>query len=328
MERRVTAGLQEDVQPQAKADQAAALTASVVIPTRNRGALIRETLERLMSADGSASEILVVDQSTDAITAGVIQELHIRDPRLRLVPTKTVGSSNARNIGCSSASGDVVAYIDDDCMVEKGWLDAIIAEFRDPAVAAVFGRLTPYEQKERNGTEVGLKASSERTEYTSPLPPWWVGHGGNMACRRADLLWVGGFDPLLSAGGPLHAGEDTDLAHRLLIRGRKIVYAPAAVAYHKHWKDWRAQKEMERSYGIGAGAQFAKYMRAGDLWGLRFFCAWVWQLGVRRVGAGLIKWRSLKVVYLGYCQLVYPWIGLLRSARYPIDRSHAVYLDE
>lgn len=328
MERRVTAELHEDVQSPAKADQTASLRASVVIPTRNRGALIEETLERLMSVDDCASEILIVDQSTDTITADVVHELHIRDPRVRLVPTSTVGSSAARNIGCATATGDVVAYIDDDCMVEKGWLDAIIAEFQDPSVAAVFGRLTPYEQEKRNGTEVGLKASRERTEYTSPLPPWWVGHGGNMAFRRADLLQLGGFDPLLSAGGPLHAGEDTDLAHRLLIRGRKIVYAPAAVAYHKHWKDWRAQKKMERSYGIGAGAQFAKYMRAGDRWGLRFFCAWVWQLGVRRIGAGLLKWHSLKVVYLGYCQLVYPWIGLLRSARCSIDRSHTVYVDE
>ena len=131
----------------------------------------------------------------------------------------------------------------------------------------------------------------------------------------------------LSAGGVLQAGEDTDVAHRLLVRGRKIVYAPGAVAYHKHWKDWPAQKRMERSYGIGAGAQFAKYVRAGDLWGLRFFCAWVWQLGVRRMGAGLLKWRNPKVVYLGYCQLLYPWIGLLRSSRYAIDRPHTVYVD-
>jgi glycosyltransferase involved in cell wall biosynthesis len=323
----VTAKLPESIETQAEVSLTASLTVSVVVPTRNRGSLITETLERLLSVDDSASEILVVDQSTDTITADIVHGLHLADARVRLVPTRTVGSSNARNIGYSTASGDVVAFIDDDCMVEKGWLDAVMAEFQDSTVAAVFGRLTPYEQEERNGTEVGLKASPERTVYTSPLPPWWVGHGGNMAFRKADLVQLGGFDPLLSAGGHLHAGEDTDLAHRLLVRGRKIVYAPDAVAYHKHWKDWSAQKKMERSYGIGAGAQFAKYMRVGDPWGLRFFCAWVWQLGVRRIGAGLLKWRSLRVVYLGYCQLVYPWIGLLRSARYAIDRSHTVYLE-
>jgi GT2 family glycosyltransferase len=302
-------------------------TVSVVIPTRNRGALIRETLERLTAVGDAAIEILVVDQSTDGATAEAVREFSSRDARVRLIATPTVGSSNARNIGRAAAAGEVVAYVDDDCIVEKGWLEALTAEFRDPSVAGVFGRLTPYEQPERTGTEVGLKASEERAEYTRPLPPWWVGHGGNMAFRKADLIEVNGFDPLLAAGGSLCAGEDTDLAHRLLIRGRKIVYSPDAVAYHKHWKDWPAQKRMERAYGIGAGAQFAKYLRAGDLWGVRLFWAWTWQLGVRRMGAGLLKWRNPKVVYLGYCQLVYPWIGLLRSFGHPIDRTYVVYVD-
>jgi GT2 family glycosyltransferase len=298
-----------------------------VIPTRNRGELIEETLERLIAVDGAAIEILVVDQSTDGATARAVREFTKRDARVRLIATPTVGSSNARNVGRAAAAGEVVAYVDDDCIVEKGWLEALTTEFTDPTVAGVFGRLTPYEQPERTGTEVGLKASEERAEYTRPLPPWWVGHGGNMAFRKADLIKVHGFDPLLAAGGSLCAGEDTDLAHRLLIKGRKIVYSPDAVAYHKHWKDWPAQKRMERAYGVGAGAQFAKYARVGDLWGLRFFCAWTWQLGVRRIGAGLLKWRNPKVVYLGYCQLVYPWIGLLRSFGYPIDRTHVIYLD-
>jgi GT2 family glycosyltransferase len=306
---------------------AQAVTVSVVIPTRNRGELIHETLEKMTGVGDAATEILVVDQSTNGITAETVRRLSAKDERVRLIPTSTVGSSNARNVGWEAAAGDVVAYVDDDCIVEAGWLEALTAEFLDPKVAAVFGRLTPYKKQERSGTEVGMKASEERAEYTAPVPPWWVGHGGNMAFQRAALSAVGGFDPLLSAGGKLCAGEDTDLAHRLLKQGRKIVYAPRAIAYHKHWKDWAAQKRMERGYGIGAGAQFAKYVRCGDSWGFRLFCAWMWQLGVRRIGAGLIKWRNPKVVYLGYCQLVYPWVGLLKSIRRPINRAHTVYLD-
>jgi len=323
----VTADLLDEVQNPGISGVPEPPTVSIVIPTRNRGALIDETLERLISVEAGAIEILVVDQSTDRVTAEAVGGFTGRDSRVRLIPTPTVGSSNARNVGRAAAAGVVVAYVDDDCIVEKGWLEALTVEFRDPTVAAVFGRLTPYRQPGRSGIEVGLKASEERAEYTKPLPPWWVGHGGNMAFRKADLADVDGFDPLLSAGGSLCAGEDTDLAHRLLIKGRKIVYSPDARAYHKHWKDWPAQKRMERAYGIGAGAQFAKYLRAGDFWGIRLFFAWTWQLGVRRIGAGILKWRNPKVVYLGYCQLVYPSIGLLKSLRYPIDRTHVVYVD-
>ena len=80
-------------------------------------------------------------------------------------------------------------------------------------------------------------------------------------------------------------------------------------------------------YGIGAGAQFAKYLRAGDRYGLRLFATWFWQLGVRRVGAGLLKWRSTRPMYLGYCQLVYPWIGVLRSLSARVDAERMVYVE-
>ena len=113
-------GLQDDLLEPAESDRSAPLTVSVVIPTRNRGSLIRETLERLLAIDGSAMEIVVVDQSTNTETADIVAELSAHDGRLRLVPTETVGSSKARNVGCSSAAGDLVAYLDDDCMAEKG----------------------------------------------------------------------------------------------------------------------------------------------------------------------------------------------------------------
>jgi hypothetical protein len=140
-------------------------------------------------------------------------------------------------------------------------------------------------------------------------------------------LELGGFDPLLGAGGVFCACEDPDIALRLLRAHRRIVYSPDALAYHKHWKDWPAQRRMERAYGIGAGAEFAKYIRCGDAYGARLLATWVWQLGVRRLGAGLFKWRSLKTMYLGYCQLVYPWVGAARSMRYRVNRALTIYVE-
>jgi hypothetical protein len=163
-------------------------------------------------------------------------------------------------------------------------------------------------------------------EFSSPVPPWYVGHGGNMSFRRSSLLELGGFDPLLGAGGLFGACEDPDMALRFLRQRRMLVYSPEALSYHKHWKDWGAQKQMERAYGIGAGAEFAKYIRCGDFYGAQLLAIWTWQLGVRRVGAGIFKWRSLKNMYLGYCQIVYPWVGIARSLKHPIDRKLALYV--
>jgi hypothetical protein len=194
-------------------------------------------------------------------------------------------------------------------------------------VAAVYGRLLPFESGPRTGREVGFKAALQRVEFERPTPPWYIGHGGNMAFRRSVLLDLGGFDPLLGAGGVFGACEDPDIALRLLRAHRRIVYSPDALAYHKHWKDWPAQRRMERAYGIGAGAQFAKYIRCGDGYGASLLATWVWQLGVRRLGAGLLKWRSLQTMYLGYCQLVYPWLGVAMSLRYRVNRALTIYVE-
>jgi GT2 family glycosyltransferase len=298
----------------------------VVVPTRNRGDLITDTIRSLRSLDHPSFQVVVVDQSTDDRTRRAVESAAEGDARVRLESTDTVGSSAARNLGARLADSEVVAYTDDDCIVERDWLSTIVREFAGPDIAAVYGRLVPYEWRGRDGTEVGFKGAEGRARYSRRTPPWHIGHGGNMAFRRQDLLEAGGFDPLLGAGGLFGACEDPDIAYRLLARGKTVTYSGSAVAYHKHWKDWAAQRRMERAYGVGAGAQFAKYIRSGDLYGLRLFCAWTWQLGVRRVGAGLIKWRSTRPIYLGYCQLVYPWVGVLRSLRHGVDAARMLYV--
>jgi glycosyltransferase involved in cell wall biosynthesis len=299
--------------------------ASVIIPTRNRGDLITETIDSLLKLQGVDFEVVVVDQSTDERTANAVTAAAAGDPRVRIVRTKTVGSSAARNLGAVNAAADVVAYTDDDCLVDPDWLAVLLAEFADSRVVAVYGRLLPWGFTARDGTEVGFKAAGIRAEYSRRTPPWYIGHGGNMCFRRHALLAAGGFDLLLGAGGHFGACEDPDIAYRLLARGETVVYSGSALAYHKHWKDWRAQRRMERAYGVGAGAQFAKYIRSGDAYGVRLFATWTWELGVRRVGAGLLKWHSLKPMYLGYCQLVYPWVGVLRSLGRRVDPNLMLY---
>jgi GT2 family glycosyltransferase len=311
----------------APAERVAMPSVTVAIPTRNRGALIGETLQALLALDYPDLEILIIDQSTNSETRRCVEAVAGGNPRLRYQATGTVGSSAGRNVGARLSRSDVVAYTDDDCIVSKGWLDGLAVEFGNPRVSAVYGRLLPWESAVRTGREVGFKAATERAEYSRRTPPWYIGHGGNMAFRRSDLLEAGGFDPLLGAGGLFGACEDPDIAYRLLAAGKTVVYCPNALAYHKHWKDWRAQRRMERAYGIGAGAQFAKYVRCGDRYGLRLLATWMWQLGVRRVAAGLLKWRNTKTVYLGYCQLVYPWVGILRSLGRPVDRRLLTYVE-
>jgi len=99
--------------------------ASIVVPTRNRGDLIMETIDSLLKLEGVDFEVVVVDQSTDERTAAAVAAAANGDPRVRVVRTTTVGSSAARNVGALHAAGHVVAYTDDDCLVEPDWLELV-----------------------------------------------------------------------------------------------------------------------------------------------------------------------------------------------------------
>ena len=289
--------------------------------------MIADCLRSLLALDHSDLRVIVVDQSRDDSTRLAVEMVANGDPRVCLLSTESVGSSAARNLGARAAATDVVAFTDDDCVVEPGWLRAVLGEFKEPGVAAVFGRVLPAEGGARTGAEVAFKPEKERANFVGRVLPWYVGHGANMAVRLSDLLQAGGFDLLLGSGAVFPGCGDIDLIYRLLTAGRRVVYTGDALVFHKQWRCWRERLRTERNYGVGVGALCAKYLRCRDLYGLRMLASWIWQLGVRRVGAGLLKWRSPRPVYLGLCQLVFPWVGVVRSLHWPIDRRMALYVE-
>jgi GT2 family glycosyltransferase len=301
------------------------LSVVVVIPTRNRGSMIEDCLRSVMALDRRDTTILIIDQSSDDETRHTVEAVAGGDSRVTIIHSDRIGVSEARNLALELTNADVIAFADDDCVVEAGWLDALLREFADPRVVGVYGRIVPPGFTTRNGTEIVFKESRLRQVFEGRVPPWYVGHGASRALRRTALVDIGGFDVHLGPGGSLCAAEDLDSAYRLLVAGGRLVYTGSAVSYHKDWRDWAARRRRERAYGIGAGAVFMKHLRCGDAYGAILFATWTWQLGVRRIGAGLLKWRSFKPMYLGYCELLYPWIGAVLSLQFPIDRKTKVY---
>jgi glycosyltransferase involved in cell wall biosynthesis len=301
---------------------------SVVLSTRNRGAMIEPALRSLLALKHPAFEIVVVDQSSDDVTGVLVRGLSTGDSRLRYLRTNRFGLSRGRNDGIAASRGELVAFTDDDCIVDPGWLNAIEGDMRDPSVAGVFGRVLPSEYRGRSGIDLAFKDSEERKEYVRKAIPWHIGHGANMAFRRADLIALGGFDEILGAGGLLPSHEDGDMSYRILASGRRLVFAPSSLVFHRQWRDWDERKRTERAYALGAGGQFVKYIRCRDFYGVRLLAAWIWQLGVRRFGAGILKWRSRKVMYLGFTQLVFPWVGVWRSLQFRIDAATTTYASD
>lgn len=91
------------------------------------------------------------------------------------------------------------------------------------------------------------------------------GGGGNFAAIKEVLLEAGEYDERFGPGAPFESAEDMDMVHRLLRSGRRIVYVPSALVWHRSWRPSEVSRRLSRAYGIGAGAYFTKYFLAGDL---------------------------------------------------------------
>lgn len=249
---------------------------TAVVCTRDRPTLLAGCLPSLVACTYRPREVVVVDQSADQRTRDVVRRWQAVTPDLVYVPTDTRGVSAARNLACAHASGEVVAFTDDDCVVEPGWLDAIVAELQaEPRPAAVCGRALPLVEAPLVADPVSVRTGLGRQLFERPCSPWRVGTGNNMAFDRAALVAVGAFDEQLGPGARFKNGEESDLFYRMLRRGYPVLYSPAPTVYHRQWRSPTQQIALARNYGIGIGAFAAKHIRTGDPLPLRTLGGWV-----------------------------------------------------
>jgi GT2 family glycosyltransferase len=143
----------------------------------------------------------------------------------------------SRNVGLSIAQGDIVAFIDDDCFVQPGWLRELGSAFLDPEVAAAGGRVIHHPWKTvRHGppiAELDLSRDWVWAEWDRTLDtPVDVPHlpGGNCAVRRDTALRLGGFDTNFIGSANL---EETDFFLRVSKAGGRILFVPTAVVEHR-----------------------------------------------------------------------------------------------
>jgi GT2 family glycosyltransferase len=193
---------------------------SVVVPTYRRPDLLARCLGALLrqSVPADDYEVIVADDASDEATKRLIASLDTSGVRLRYVAVSgRHGPAAARNAGWQQARGIIIAFTDDDCIPDSGWLAAGLAPFADPTVVAVTGQTIvplPPEPTDFDRNTAGLEASEFIT--------------ANCLCRRQALESIGGFDETFT----LAWREDSDLHFRLLDTGGRIVRESAAVVIH------------------------------------------------------------------------------------------------
>ena len=220
-----------------------AIRVSVIINTLNRADSLARNLEALRRQTYREFEVIVVNGPSTDNTDALLRN-YSGDIRIGYCPDTNIGLS--RNIGLQIASGDVVAFIDDDAVPAETWIERLALAYRQPLVAGVGGwvfNLSLARMEWRNCTctrsgDISVNAELPVATYTSPgADPFLYLAGCNMSFRSSVLAEVGPFNEGYSYGY-----EDVQICRRLVDAGHRIVQlGESAVVYHSAavncWRD-------------------------------------------------------------------------------------------
>ena len=278
--------------------RASAPTVTVAVCTRNRTDDLARCLAALDRANYPNLDILVIDNAPDTDeTAAFVRD---RFPSVRYVREVRPGLDWARNRAILECRGDILAFTDDDAIVDGGWVAALARVFAiSPEIMAVTGLVVPYELEteaqqvfeDYGGFGRGCTRRWFRASRNGPVA---LAHGGsgkfgtgaNMAFRRRVFDAIGGFDPALDVGTPTNGGGDLEMFFRVLKAGHTLVYEPAAIVRHRHRRSLAELRTQIANNGVGFFAYLvrtATVFRDERLAVLRLGLWWLWWWNVRRL---------------------------------------------
>ncbi len=257
---------------------------SVVVCSHNGARTIGECCAGLKRLQYPNYEVTVVDDGSTDRTAEIASE-----HGCRVIITPNRGLSSARNTGLEAASGDIIAYIDDDAYPDPHWLSYLVSTFLHPMGRNFAGVGGPNIAPPNDGLIADCVAHAPGGPIHVLLTNRQAEHipGCNMAFRTSALRAIGGFDPQFRA-----AGDDVDVCWRLQQQGWSLGFSPAAMVWHHrrnsvltYWKQQhgygRAEAKLEHKWP-------EKYNAAGQA---------TWSGRIYGNGHRYITWRTRRVYH-------------------------------
>lgn len=247
---------------------AAAPFVSVIVPTRNRPESLATCIDALVKLHYPRYEIIIVDNApADQKTANLVQETYQAVPNLHYLREDRPGISHARNCGLREARGEILAFTDDDVVVDTYWLAQCVRAFdQSHEIACVTGYTLPLELNtpaqlwfediswvEDSAVQHKFlpRLFDKKTRYRQLYQGSLCGHGANMAVRASFLRSIGGFDIVLGAGTPAMGGEDLALFLHVIMHNKVLAYEPTALVHHLHRRDYDKLRQQVFGYGTG-----------------------------------------------------------------------------
>jgi len=320
-------------------DSAQVRDVTVIVPVKNEAGKIERCLTALRAQTLPPKEILVVDGHSQDSTVEIARRFGAC-----ILYEEYATRAGACQVGVEAAQGEFVAFTDADCVPEPRWLERLAARCA-PGISGVGGQILnegdSFWQKAVDTALDTIVGSANSVQGRTFVAPRYVSSisGCNSMYRRADLMAVGGFRT------DLVTTEDTELNHRLMVRG-KLLYTPDALVHHRHERGRRdfARRMFQYGYGRGqslligppllmpaAAAALAVLLFVRPWTALLFLSAYFVVLALSSVRPA---WRLRKVQLVGALPIILLiehleyvagfWAGLLRAR---IGRTPKVRMD-
>jgi GT2 family glycosyltransferase len=211
---------------------------SVIVCTYNGSRTIGDCLDGLSRLEYPDFEVIVVDDGSTDSTPQIAARYNVK-----LISTDNHGLSDARNTGLRAATGEIVAYIDDDAWPDPHWLDYVVHTFQTSEHSGVGG---PNFVPPDDSPVAHCVANSPGGPTHVLLTDQVAEHipGCNMAFRSSRLREIGGFDTQFRI-----AGDDVDVCWRLQDKGYTLGFHPTAIVWHRRRNSVKSYLRQQFNYG-------------------------------------------------------------------------------
>ena len=239
-----------------------------------------EAVESVQEQSYESVELVIVVDGTESIFKRAQQRFDSQDNVLVSCNSENIGVSASRTRGAELASGEVVAFMDDDAIADSQWIATLAEQYSEKDVLAAGGRMTgkwidgrPRYLPEEFNWLVGVSFPN----FARPGEEVRNTFESNISFRRDVFLNLGGYNPMFGPDAETYAhAEGAELGHRLQrTYDRGVVYVPEAVVAHKVFK-WRTElpwllkrafwqgyskRKMEQMVLSDVGAEERRYLR-------------------------------------------------------------------
>lgn len=279
---------------------------TVIIPTKDRRDELAECLESVFSQDylNGSVEVIVVDDGSKDGTRALVNSFNCK----LLSHEISRGQSYCRNIGAREARGEILAFLDSDCVAGLTWLKEIVAYFRWTRIGAVGGyvdgyfdnsSLDRYEQAFsplNMGSHILYGTDDNSNIYTPTC---------NLLVRRKAYMQTGGIRE------DMHVGEDVDFCWRMRAKGYDTLYVPVGAVKHKHRNELGKMLKRRRDYGTSEATLYTLHPEKKKTFQIPLLAT----VSFFSLCAAILLLSMLPLFVAGACFLFEVWMKVSKLAR-------------